>query len=88
MRYQVERSNVGNRTGVDDDGSTIGGVIGTMSRTQDRTAYIDLCDVVDMQRVVSQRVVCTARRPDAVLIAGVLNAADSDGVEHAVAQAA
>ena len=83
MRYQVERSNVDKGLKGDDDVRPVG-TIGTMSRVQERMAPIDLCDVVDMQREVSKRVVCTARRADAVLIAGVLNAADSDGVEHGI----
>jgi hypothetical protein len=48
-----------------------------MRRTEDRTTPIDICDVVDMERVVSQRVVCTARRADAVLITGLLNGIDT-----------
>jgi hypothetical protein len=60
MRYQIEQGSNGN--------------VGTMSRGEDRIEPIDLCDVVDMCRPVSKRVVCTARYADATLIAGALNA--------------
>jgi hypothetical protein len=69
MRYQVERS--------------INGQVGGMSGVPDRAPHLDICDVVDMQREVSKRVMCTARRADAVLIAGVLNATDSAHVAQA-----